>query len=304
MKVLLFGGTGFIGRNLTEELRANGYQVYIMVRNLHKATKSIGKKAQLIEWDYNSPIPVNGEIQKVDAIINLAGESIGSRRWTNQVKREILDSRIKTTRAVVTSINTQAIQTKVLINASAVGYYGPRENEEITESANAGDGFLAQVAGKWEDEVNKIQDNLSRIVILRIGVVLGNEGALTKMRAPFKIYMGGPLGSGKQWFPWIHISDLINMTRFIIENEELSGPINAVSPETVRMKEFSKALGEALKRPPWLPVPDIFLKIGLGQMAEMLLYGQKVLPKRILDAGFKFRFPTLASALNDIYKEA
>ncbi|EGW39449.1 TIGR01777 family oxidoreductase, partial [Desulfosporosinus sp. OT] len=231
--------------------------------------------------------------------INLAGESIGNHRWSKSVKQEILASRIRTTGAIVTAINNHTIRPNVLISASAVGYYGPRQDEEITESEEAGQDFLAQVCREWENETNKVQSNLTRVVTIRIGVVLGIEGALNRMLMPFKFYIGGPLGTGMQWLSWIHIQDLTSMVRFIVENEEVNGPVNASAPESVRMRDFCKVLGEVLNRPSWLPVPEVLLKIALGQMAEMLIHGQRVVPRKILGADFEFRFPKLRSALED-----
>lgn len=299
MKVLIFGGTGFVGRNLAAGLLTNGYHVYVVTRNPQKTANSLENKVKVIEWDNSSPLSSIYELQEIDVVINLAGESIGNRRWSNSVKQEILASRIRTTGAIVTAINNRTIQPKVLINASAVGYYGPRQDDEITESEEAGQDFLAQVCRDWENEAYKVQSDLTRVVTIRIGVVLGSEGALNRMAMPFKFYMGGPLGTGNQWISWIHIHDLTSMIRFVIEHQELTGPINATTPEPVRMRDFSKVLGEVLNRPSWLPTPEFLLKIALGQMAEMLLHGQRVVPKKILSAGFKFRFPKLRAALED-----
>ncbi|MBP7332817.1 MAG: TIGR01777 family oxidoreductase [Firmicutes bacterium] len=297
MNVLIFGGTGFVGRNLTDELLANGYQVSVVTRNRQKTANSLRSGVKLIEWDNISPLSFVCELPETDAVINLAGESIGNRRWSASVKQEILASRIRTIGAIVTAINKRTIQPKVLISASAVGYYGPRQDDEITESAAAGQDFLAQVCRDWENEAYKVQSGLSRVATIRIGVVLGDEGALNRMAMPFKFYIGGPLGTGNQWLSWIHIQDLTNMIRFIIEHPELIGPINATAPEAVRMRDFCKVLGEVLRRPSWLPVPEIMLKLALGQMAEMLLHGQRAVPEKILGAGFRFKFPNLRSAL-------
>jgi len=299
MNVLIFGGTGFVGRNLTQELLANGYQVFVVTRNRQRTANSLGNKVKVIEWDNISPLSSIYELREIDAVVNLAGESIGSRRWSDSVKQEILASRVRTTGAIVTAINNRTIQPKVLINASAVGYYGPRQDDEITESAAVGQDFLAQVCRDWENEAYKVQNDLTRVVTVRIGVVLGNEGALNRMAMPFKFYVGGPLGTGNQWLSWIHIQDLTSMIRFAIEHQELTGPINATAPESVRMRDFCKVLGEVLKRPSWLPVPELLLKTALGQMAEMLLHGQRAVPEKILGAGFEFRFPKLRSALED-----
>ncbi|MDD2444177.1 MAG: TIGR01777 family oxidoreductase [Desulfotomaculaceae bacterium] len=299
MNVAIFGGTGFVGRNLTQELLANGYQVFVVTRNRQNAADSLGNKVRIIEWDNISPLSSICELREIDAVINLTGESIGSRRWSNSVKREILASRLRTTGAIVSAINNRVIQPQMLINASAVGYYGPCQDVGITESAAAGQDFLAQVCRDWENEAYKAQSDLTRAITIRIGVVLGNEGALNRMAMPFKFYLGGPLGTGNQWLSWIHIQDLTSMIRFIIEHQELTGPINATAPESVRMRDFCKVLGEVLKRPSWVPVPEFLLKVALGQMAEMLLHGQRAVPEKILGAGFDFRFPELRSALED-----
>ena len=299
MKVLIFGGTGFVGRNLTEELLANGYQVCVVTRNSQKTANDLRNKVQVFEWDNNNPLPSINELKEIDVVINLTGESIGNRRWSNSVKQEILTSRIRTTRAIVTAINNHIIQPKVLISASAVGYYGPRQDEVITEFEEAGQDFLAQVCRDWENEAYKVQSDLTRMITLRIGVVLGNEGALNRMVMPFKFYIGGPLGTGNQWLSWIHIQDLTSIIRFVIEHQELTGPLNATAPEAVKMRTFCKVLGEVLHSPSWLPVPEFLLKVALGQMAEMLLYGQRVVPKKLIDAGFEFRFPELRYALKN-----
>ncbi|KUO64510.1 MAG: epimerase [Gracilibacter sp. BRH_c7a] len=300
MKVLLFGGTGFIGRNLSEELLANGYQVFVVTRNRQTITKDLADKVQIIEWDNISVLPSVNGLQDADVVINLAGESLANHRWSDSVKEQIMDSRIRTTQAIVTAINNRIMQPKVLINASAVGYYGFRQNEEITEVGTTGQDFLAQVCQKWESEAYKVQSNLARVVTMRIGVVLGREGALARMKMPFRFYLGGKLGTGKQYISWIHINDLTRMIRFVIEHQELIGPINMTAPQPVTMGDFCSVLGEVMHKPCWLPVPEILLKIALGQMAEMLVYGQRVSPKKIRDAGFEFRFKELKSALEEV----
>jgi uncharacterized protein len=299
MNVLIFGGTGFVGRNLTDELVANGYQVFVVTRNHPNSTRNIASQVQVIEWNSDSPLSSINELQEIDVVVNLAGESIGNRRWSHTVKQEILDSRIKTTRAIVAAINNRTILPKVLINASAVGYYGPRQDDEITEVETAGRDFLAQVCQEWENEAYKVQNDLTRVVTIRIGVVLGKEGALNRMVMPFRFFIGGPLGRGSQYLSWIHIKDLTSMIRFVIEHQELNGPINATAPDPVTMRNFCHELGEVMNRPSWLPVPEFILKVALGQMSEMLLHGQRVIPKKISDSGFEFVYPKLRLALED-----
>lgn len=287
-------------------MTAYGYQIIVATRNAQKTLKLLGKNVHVVEWDNIAPLgPVltalgDAEaIKEIDVVVNLAGESIGSRRWTSAVKAEILASRVRTTHAVVSAINEGIIKPQVLVNASAVGYYGPRQDEEITELERAGQDFLAQVCREWENEAYKADNGLTRVVTLRLGVVIGPEGALNRMSLPFKFYLGGPMGTGKQWLPWIHVQDLARLIRFVIEHRELVGPVNAVAPQTVRMNEFSKTLGEILKRPSWLPVPEFLLHIVLGQMAEMLIYGQRAIPRKLLDAGFEYKFPYLKGALEN-----
>ena len=299
MKVFIFGGTGFLGRELTGELLSGGYKVSVITRNRRLSADKFPNQVEMIEWDYSSPLSSMGDVQEIDAVVNLAGESIG-RRWSNAVKQNILDSRIHTTRSIVNAIHEGAIKPKVFINASAVGYYGPRRDETITESAEPGHDFLADVCRQWEAEAYKVDNGYTRVVTLRIGVVLGRQGALARMVTPFKFYVGGPLGKGNQWFPWIHVADLTRMVRFIIEHDEIAGPVNGTSPAPVRMKDFAKILGEVLHRPSWLPVPEFALKTALGQMSEMLLHGQRAVPQKMRDHGFEFAFSDLRSALEDV----
>jgi len=299
MKVLIFGGAGFIGKNLCAELLSAGYKVCVVSRNPKRAGLQ-GSGAVVVEWNSSAgsfPIEL---LDDVDLIINLAGESIANRRWTQTTKEKILESRIQTTRAIVNAISQKRVIPKVLINASAIGFYGPRGNEEITESTPAGRDFLAKVCRAWEEEAFKAQASGVRVVAMRIGMVIGNEGALARMKTPFRFYLGGPLGSGDQWMSWIHIKDLTRLIIFASENENINGPVNATAPEPVRMKEFCKVLGQVMGRPSWLPVPGFLLKVILGEMSDMLLNSQRVLPEKILKEGFVFKFPDLKTALKDI----
>ena len=302
MNVLIFGGTGFVGKNLSKELVDNEYQVFVVTRNRQENLHRLGNEVQLIEWDTFSPLSSVDKLPETDIVINLAGKSIADHRWTSSVKKKIRNSRIRVTSGIVTAINNSTIEPDVLINASAVDYYGARQDDKIDENEEAGESFLAQVCTDWEREAYKVENKFTRVLTMRFGIVLGNEGALNRMVMPFKFYLGGPVGKGEQWISWIHIKDLTSMIRFIIEHPELSGPINAVAPAPVRMKDFSKTLGNVLNKPSWLPVPEIILKIVLGQMSEMLLQGQRVYPEKISNAGFEFKFPELKSALEDILR--
>lgn len=299
MKVLIFGGTGFIGKNLCNELLSAGYKVCIVSRNPKRADLS-GSGVEVIEWNSSAgSLPVE-LLEGVNLIINLAGESIGNRRWTQSIKEKILDSRVQTTQAIVNAIKQKQVFPKVLINASAIGFYGPHGDEEISESTPAGQDFLAKVCQAWEAEAFKAQALGVRVVALRTGMVIGDEGALARMMTPFRFYIGGPLGTGAQWMSWIHIKDLTRLIRFAAENENINGPVNATAPEPVKMKEFCKVLGQVMGRPSWLPVPGFLLKVVLGEMSDMLLNSQRILPKKILKEGFLFQFSATKTALKDI----
>jgi len=303
LNVIVFGGTGFVGRHLTRELLERGCQVHIITRNRNTAAERVGDAVNLIEWDYNSPLAILN-LPEVEAVINLAGESIGSRRWTAAVKEEIERSRVKTTHAIVTAINNGTLVTPLLINASAVGYYGPCGDEVVTEETKPGEDFLAKVCRAWEGEAYKVNRSKARVVTLRLGVVLGKDSAaLKRMALPFKFYVGGPLGRGNQYLSWIHIQDLTRMILYIMDHPELTGPVNAVAPYPERSRDFSRIIGEVLRKPSWLPVPEPLLRVALGQMAEMLLHGQRAVPRKMLDAGFEFEFPTLKAALAEIWQE-
>jgi uncharacterized protein (TIGR01777 family) len=299
--ILISGGGGFIGRYMTAELVSRGYKVYILSRNPGKVNMPFpSEDVSIIEWDYLFSADNFRDIGSVDAVINLAGEPIASHRWTKKIKERIYMSRIETTKAVVSAINNKVINPEVLINASATGYYGHREDEPATEETGAGSDFLARVCTEWEKEAYKVKNTFTRVVTLRTGIVLGEEGALKKMVVPFKYWAGGTFGKGGQWFSWIHIRDLANIAGFIIENQHINGPVNAVSPAPLKMKEFSKILGKRLNRPSWLILPGILLRIVLGERAGILLSGQKVIPEKILNAGFIYEFPEADSALKNL----
>lgn len=302
MKVLIVGGTGFVGKALILHLLSKGYQVVIVTRNLQKAKVEIQLPVEMVEWRNSFTVTFPELLTDVDAVVNLAGESIGSGRWTRKKKERILNSRIETTKAVVQLIKDGIMKPNVLINASAVGYYGPRLDQEISEADLPGEDFLANVSKRWEEEAIKAEEFNIRVVPLRIGVVLGTEGALQKMVFPYRFFMGGTIGSGKQWLSWIHIHDLVSMIHFIIENKEIKGPINATSPKPLRMEEFNRLIGKVLGKPAWLPVPSWMLYLLLGEMADMLVQGQRVFPKKILQSGFQFQFEEAEAALDAVLK--
>lgn len=298
MKALIFGGSGFIGKKLVKQLIQKDHKVVIVTRNKSKIRQFENKNISIVDWDYSSPISFSDK--DFDVIINLAGKSIGSKRWSKKVKNEIIESRVNSTKKIVEAINNSILKTKTFINASAAGYYGNRKDEPLNETGKPGNDFLAGVCINWEKEAYKVRNNSTRIVTLRTGVVIGEEGAMKKMVLPFRFLVGGPLGSGKQYLSWIHINDLIKLILFIINNNQINGPVNATAPNPVTMNEFSKTLAKVLKKPSWIRVPEYILRITLGQMSEIITHGQNAIPEKVSNAGFKFQFPTIKTALKDL----
>lgn len=302
MQILILGGTGFIGKQLCQELLSAGHKVAVLARNPVKAQATLANNVEVIGWSGSEAAIPAMALQGVDCIVNLAGESIGTGRWTKIKKEKILDSRIKTTRAIVGGVKNQGVKPQVLISASAIGFYGPCQDEEIIESSPAGQDFLATVCRAWESEAYRAEHEGVRVATVRIGVVLGNGGALERMMLPFKFYTGGPTGRGNQWFSWIHAADLVKIIRFVAETESIKGPVNATAPQPLRMRDFCNILGEIMGRPSWLPVPGFMLRLVLGEMADMVLNGQRVLPQKLLAAGYRFQYPAAQDALKAIIK--
>ena len=297
MKILVAGGTGFVGRRLLTRLLEEGHQVVLLTRDPEKAQAWHRRGAQVRSWaDPSWPRALEGQ----DAVVNLAGEGIADGRWTAARKRRILRSRVDTTRALADAMASAAAPPTILVNASAVGFYGPRGAEALDEAAAPGRGFLAQVCEAWEREALRTRNFGTRVVLLRIGVVLGREGgALKRMLPPFKLGLGGRLGSGTQWFPWIHADDVVGLIVAALQEPALDGPVNAVSPQAATNAEFTRALGRALGRPAVIPVPAPALRLLLGEMSEMLLGGQLVLPRAAQKAGYRFKYPSLEGCLKD-----
>lgn len=294
MNILITGGTGFIGGALCRELKDSGHNIIITTR------RPSDSKEKLI-WNPPELIPQE-TMSKINAVINLAGESITAGRWTKERKERIMTSRVAATHALAESIKNTDPRPEVLISASAVGYYGPHGDENVTETTPPGTDFLADVCKKWEAEALKAEASGVRVVIVRFGTVLESDGgALPKMARPFKFFAGGPIGSGKQWFPWVHRDDLIGFIQYALENNTNTGPFNVTSPQPVTNKGFSSALGRALGRPSWLPVPGLVLKIAFGELGSVLTTGQRVIPERILKTGYQFKYPDVDSALRAIF---
>ena len=248
---------------------------------------------------------VGGEWEKAidgaDGIINLAGEPIAAKRWSVAQKAKLRSSRIVATRSLVDAISKANVKPKFLINASAVGYYGPQGDETVTEKTGSGSDFLSRLCVEWEDEARKAEAFGVRVALVRTGIVLAKgKGALAKMVAPFKMFVGGPLGSGRQWMPWIHIEDEIELISFLIENDAARGAFNATAPNPVTMDAFAKTLGDALDRPSWASVPPSILALLVGEMADMLLNGQRAVPEAASKLGYSFKYPNLADALKSL----
>jgi uncharacterized protein (TIGR01777 family) len=298
MKLVITGASGFIGSELVRRLEST-HDLRLLTRRRPKQVNPPGTK--WILWEAARPGEWEKCLEDADGIVNLAGEPIATKRWSLVQKEKIRFSRVNTTRALVRALAKAKDKPKFLINGSAVGYYGPRGDELLTENSPPGAGFLAEVCREWEDEAKLAQSQGVRVALLRTGIVLGkNKGALAKMVKPFKLFAGGYLGSGKQWMPWIHVEDEVGLIQFLIEREDATGPFNATAPNPVTMEEFCKTLADVLNRPSWAPVPASVLTLLLGEMAEMLLTGQRALPKAAQDLGYSFRYPTLGEALRSL----
>jgi uncharacterized protein (TIGR01777 family) len=301
MRIVITGATGFIGRALCKELHKN-YEVVALSRDSNRAAKSIGEWAKVIEWDGRTS---GSWIQQADgalAIINLAGENVASGRWNKLRKASILHSRLDSTRAVIESVKQANKKPMVVIQSSAIGYYGSRGVEKLDENSSFGKGFLADVCRNTEIVANQIESLDVRCVIVRTGVVLGNGGgALPRIMQPFWFFLGGHPGSGRQWFSWISLDDEVAAIKFLIENDNLKGVFNLTAPKPITMKRFCRKLGWSIKRPSWLFFPGFMMRLALGEMAdEVLLSGQRVQPKRLLEAGFEFKHVEVKKALKDI----
>ncbi|QLE47673.1 TIGR01777 family protein [Nostoc sp. C057] len=304
MKVAITGATGFVGSLLVQRLHGKGHKIVVLTRNTAFAQKVFPSEAfpnvEIVAYTPNTSGSWQSVIASCDGVVNLAGEPIGEGRWTPERKQEILNSRKLGTQKIVEAIVNANPKPTVLINASAIGYYGTSETANFDETSQSGNDFLAQVCQAWEAEATKVKDAGVRLVILRFGIVLGNGGALGKMIPPFKLFAGGPIGSGQQWFSWIHIDDLVNLIMQALTKPEIEGIYNATTPNPVRMADLSQTLGQVMNRPSWLPVPAFAIEALLGDGAIVVLEGQQVLPKRTMETGFEYKYPNLESALRQI----
>ncbi len=297
MKIAVLGGTGFIGSQLARQYIQQGHSLCLFTRNPQKYTTS-NPSITYLKWPLQSGDAPLG----VDALINLAGETI-NQRWTFSAKASILNSRVQTTRELAQEMEQGRIRTPVLLNASAVGYYGHSTTEIFDEEAKVTpQDFLAEVVHAWERETESMVQQGIRVIRARFGVVLGREGgALSKMVLPYKLFAGGRVGTGNQYLSWIHIDDVVGLMLHCIENDDVQGAVNFTAPHPVTMNQFGKMVGQVLHRPHWLPTPAFILQLALGEMSDLVLKGQQVIPKRALEFGYPFHYPYLKEALEDCF---
>lgn len=301
MHTIITGGTGLIGRALVDSLVADGHTATVLTRSPQRHQGSFGPGVELVRWDGSSADGWGHLVETADAIVNLAGEGIADGRWTPERKKRIVQSRVDAGKAVTEAIRSATKRPEVLVQASAVGYYGPSDETILPESAPPGNDFLAQVCFDWEASSAEVESLGVRRAIIRTGVVISTQGgAFPKLALPFKLFAGGPIGSGKQYFPWIHIDDQVRAIRFLMENREASGPFNLAAPAPPTNKEFVQKLGKAMNRPALLPVPSFALKILFGEMSTVLLDGQRAVPAALERAGFGFTYPEATEATRDI----
>lgn len=299
MKILITGATGLIGRALCHALTEDGHAIV-------GVSRSSGKPAGLdvagmYQWDSQAGPPPDAALDQVDAVINLAGEPIAAKRWSDQQKKSIRDSRIATTRNLVDGMRRAKRQPQVFVSSSAVGYYGDRGDERLQETSPPGRGFMSDLCVEWEREATPASELGVRVVLVRTGVVFSADGgALDKILPPFKLGVGGRLGSGKQWFPWIHIDDIVGIFKHALQTVQVTGPINGAAPQGATNAEFTRELGRALHRPVFLPVPEFALRALMGEMANVLFDSQRVIPSAALASGYEFRHPQLGPALSDV----
>jgi uncharacterized protein (TIGR01777 family) len=300
MRILIAGATGTIGRRLVEHLIQHGHLLTVLSRQPYKPP-TLPAKINFAQWDAKTAAGWGHLVAEVEAVINLAGAGIADARWTEARKLLIRDSRIQAGQAVVEAIQAADKKPEVLIQASAVGYYGPHQDGLITEEAAPGNDFLAAVGQDWEASTAPVETMGVRRVIIRTGVVLDVKGgAFPKMLLPFRLFAGGPIGSGRQWFPWIHYYDEVNAIRFLMEHKAAGGPFNLTAPNPLTNRQFAKVLGQTLKRPAFAPAPSIVFKLLFGEMSTVLLEGQQAVPRRLLELGYEFKFPTAEAALADL----
>jgi uncharacterized protein len=295
MKFFITGGTGFVGSKLAEFLTFRGHEVTVMARGSRWTPPGV----EFVAGDGMVPGKWQESVARQDVIINLAGVTI-FKRWNEKYKKLLRDGRVMITRHVVEAIPAERAPEMTLLSASGVGYYGFHKDEELTEESAPGTDFMAGLAKDWESEAYRAADKGARVATTRFGVVLGaGGGALKQMVLPFKLFVGGSIGSGEQWFSWIHIEDLCRAMLFVAENKELKGPFNFASPFPVKNGDLAQAIGKALRRPSFFPAPGFMIELVMGEFGSVILKGQRVIPKRLLDLGFAFKYPDVGAALKE-----
>jgi len=304
MNVVVTGATGFIGRALCAALAAAGHPYTALSRDPERAEGRLPRGARVLAWDPNQVGEWQEAIAEADAVVNLAGTPITGRRWSSEYKQQLRNSRLDATRAVTDALKASERENLVLINVSAVGYYGDQGSKTVTEQTPPGQDFLARLCVDWEAEARRAEQYEVRVVLPRIGIVLGEGGgALERMIPAFKWFAGGPLGSGRQWVSWIHLDDVVGMMLWALDKTNVKGPLNCTAPNPVTMREFASALGKALHRPSLAPVPAFALRLLVGEMADALLSGQRALPEVATRLGYRWKYSTLEPALRAIFSK-
>ena len=299
-RIVIAGGTGMIGRALAKLLAASGSEVVVLVRRPGR-TLDLPAGVRQEAWDGVKVESWAKTLEGAKAVVNLAGENLAGGRWTSQRKQLLWDSRINATTALVQAVEAATARPSVFVQGSAVGYYGPHGIEDLTESTPPGHDFLAQLCVEWEDRTRPLETLGVRRVIIRTGVVLSREeGALPRLLMPFRFFVGGPLGNGRQYFPWIHLQDEVDAIRFLIDDPGASGAFNLSAPNPLTNAEFSQVVGKVIGRPAMLPAPAFALRAALGEMATVLLDGQRAVPRHLLERGYRFQFPEAEPALRKI----
>jgi uncharacterized protein len=301
-KIIITGATGLIGKNISSELIKRGEEVIVFTRNTEDVKTKVPDASLYVKWDYNKIEEWKEYLNNSEAVIHLAGANLFNRRWSKKYKKIITESRIKSTINLVKAISEVENKPEVFICSSAVGFYGNSDDKILTEDSTKGNDFLANLCSQWEKVAEEVGNYGVRRISIRSGIALSKEeGILKKLLLPFKLYAGGTIGSGIQWFPWIHINDLVNVYLFPLYNK-IDGAVNAVSPNPVRMKEFTNELGKAIGKPSFIKVPGFLLRLALGEAAEAALSSLRVIPQKLNNQKFKFQFENLSICLKDLLK--